>query len=118
LQFAKEQDHSRFILFYAVEHPDQSLFWGQPVDDAQDVGLSLAKKQAVKVRVWDMINPEDGDAQPTGEILTVKMLFCPLDSARQKAREKQQTTVVSHCELVCLAITILPEKRCSVSHPC
>lgn len=99
----REQNHGRFILFHAVEYPDQSLFWGQPVDDNQDVGRSLAKKQAVKVRVWDMINPEDGDTQPTGEILTVKTLFCPLDSARQRAREKQQVPLVSHCELVCLA---------------
>jgi len=98
----REQNHGCFILFHAVEYPDQSLFWGQPVDDTQDVGLSLAKKQAVKVRVWDMVNPEDGDTQPTGEILTVKMLFCPLDSARQKARETQQATVVSQCEVVCL----------------
>jgi len=68
-----------------------------------DIGLALAKKEEVKVRVWDMVNPEDGDTQPTGEVLTVKTLFCPLDSARQKAREKQQVTVVSRCELVCLA---------------
>jgi hypothetical protein len=50
------------------------------------VGLAIASQppKEVKVKVWEMMNPEDADAHCTGEILTIKTLFCPLDTRRPR----------------------------------
>jgi hypothetical protein len=80
------QEHTRtgFVLFHAVEHPDPILLWGEPVDPNVDVGLVMASQPPVpvQVRVWDMKSPGDPDAKPTTEILTIKTLFCPIDTKR------------------------------------
>jgi hypothetical protein len=80
------QKWSRIVLFHAVEHTDPILLWGEPVDPSIDVGLALSSQppREVKVRVWEMMNPEDADAHCTGEILTVKTLFCPIDTKRPR----------------------------------
>jgi len=38
----------------------------------------------VQVRVWDMKSPGDPDAKPTEEILTIRSLFCPIDTKRDR----------------------------------
>jgi hypothetical protein len=70
------QKWSRIVLFHAVEHTDPILLWG--------LALSSQPPREVKVRVWEMMNPEDADAHCTGEILTVKTLFCPIDTKRPR----------------------------------
>jgi hypothetical protein len=83
---ADTQKWSRIVLFHAVEHTDPTLLWGEPVDPSIDVGLALSSQppKEVKVNVWKMMNPEDVDAHCTGEILTVKTLFCPIDTKRAR----------------------------------
>lgn len=73
-------------MFHAAEHTEPQLLWGEPIDTTLDVGLALSSHPptAVKVRVWKMANPEDVDAEPTEEILTVKTLFCPIDTKRSR----------------------------------
>jgi hypothetical protein len=84
------QKWSRIVLFHAVEHTDPILLWGEPVDPSIDVALALSNQppKEVKVRVWKMMNPEDADAHCTGEILTVKTLFCPIDTKRIEKPEE------------------------------
>lgn len=50
------------------------------------MGLALAQQppQEVKVKVWEMANPEDDDAFLTDEVLTVKTLFCPMSTRRPR----------------------------------
>jgi len=69
-----------------VEHPDAILLWGEPMEPNIDVGLAMASNPPtpVEVRVWDMKSPGDPDAKPTEEILTVKTLFCPIDTKRDR----------------------------------
>jgi hypothetical protein len=80
------QKWSRIVLFHAVEHADPIPLWGEPLDASIDVGLAIASQppKEVKVKVWEMMNPEDADAHCTGEILTIKTLFCPLDTRRPR----------------------------------
>jgi len=80
-------------LFHAVEHADPILLWGEPVDPLLDVGLALSSvpPKDVKVRVWQMVNPEDVEAHPTDEVLTVKTLFCPVDTKRPRPKETLET---------------------------
>jgi hypothetical protein len=86
---ANVQKWSRIVLFHAVEHTDPILLWGEPIDPSIDVGLALSSQtpKEVKVKVWQMMNPEDADAHSTEEILTVKTLFCPIDTKRPSVRE-------------------------------
>jgi len=60
--------------------------WGEPVDPKIDVGLSMANMppSPVQVRAWNMKSPGDPDAKPTEEILTIKSLFCPIDTKRDR----------------------------------
>jgi hypothetical protein len=73
---ANVQKWSRIVLFHAVEHTDPILLWGEPIDPSIDVGLALSSQtpKEVKVKVWQ-------------EILTVKTLFCPIDTKRPSVRE-------------------------------
>lgn len=84
---ADSQTHkwTRLVLFHAVEHSVPVLLWGEPIDLDLDVGLALASQppKELKVRVWNMANPEDADAEPTDEVLTVKTVFSPLSSSRE-----------------------------------
>jgi hypothetical protein len=54
------------------------------VDPNVDVGLAIASRPPapVQVRVWDMTSPGDPNAKPTTEILTIKTLFCPINTKR------------------------------------
>lgn len=78
---------TRFVLFHAVERSDARLLWGEPVDSNVDIGLAMASKSPipVQVRVWDMESPGDPNAKPTTEILTIKTLFCPIDTKRGRS---------------------------------
>ena len=86
---ADAQNWTRIVLFHAVEHADPVLLWGEPVDPSIDVGLAISSQppKAVTVNVWKMNNPEDEDAHSTGEILTIKTLFCPIDTKRPQQAE-------------------------------
>lgn len=97
------QKWSRIVLFHAIEHADPVLMWGEPVDPAVDLGLALSSQppKEVRVKVWKMKNPEDADAHSTGEVLTVKTLFCPIDTKRPRkvealAGEQSHDHAVSH----------------------
>jgi hypothetical protein len=87
INWLQEHTRTRFVLFHAVEHPDPILLWGEPVDPNVDVGLAIASRPPVpvQVRVWDMKSPGDPDAKPTTEIVTIKALFCPVDTKRNRS---------------------------------
>jgi hypothetical protein len=57
------------------------------MDPNVDVGLVMASRPPVpvQVRLWDMKSPGDPDAKPTTEILTIKTLFCPIDTKRDRS---------------------------------
>ena len=105
---ADSQTHkwTRLVLFHAVEHSVPVLLWGEPIDLDLDVGLALASQppKEVKVRVWNMANPEDAHAEAMDEILTVRTVFSPLNSSREglasaasknPVEEQNETTKVS-----------------------
>jgi hypothetical protein len=57
------------------------------VDPNVEVGLAIASRSSVpvQVRVWYMTSPGDPDVKPTTEILTIKTLFCPVDTKRGRS---------------------------------
>ena len=65
-----------------MEHTDAILLWGEPMDPNIDVGPAMASNPPapVEVRVWEMKTPGDPEPMPTEEILTIKSLFCPIDT--------------------------------------
>lgn len=76
------------MLFHAAEHIEPVFLWGEPINPEIDVGLALASEppQEVRVRVWNMDQAGDDDAEPTDEILTVKTLFSPINPGDPEKR--------------------------------